>query len=107
MGALTLYSQNMICMMNFKPPASHGNQISKAFLEISNFMCPLQGLGLLGSLGQNPLFFDPHSLQGVCLPWVLRLVWVCLIMYLSHSNPFCQAYGIVVLHGSNQVYTEP
>ena len=44
-----------------------GNRISKAFLEISNFMCPLQGLGLLRSLGQIPLFFDPHSLQGVYL----------------------------------------
>ena len=44
-----------------------GQPISRSFLEISNFMCPLQGLGLLGSLGQIPLFFDPHSLQGVYL----------------------------------------
>ena len=67
MRAPTLYSRDLICMMNCEPPAFQGNQISKAFLEISNFMCPLQGLGLLGSLGQIPLFFDPHSLQGVYL----------------------------------------
>ena len=65
--ALTLYSQNVICMMKSETPASHGNWIPKAFLEIPNFMCPLQGLGLLGSLGQIPLFFDPHSLLGVYL----------------------------------------
>ena len=54
-------------MMNFEPPAFQGNRIPEAFLEISNFMCPLQGPGLLGSLGQIPLFLDPHSLQGVYL----------------------------------------
>ena len=52
---------------NSLPTAPHGNRISKAFLEIPNFMCPLQGLGLLGSMGQIPLFLDPHLLQGVYL----------------------------------------
>ena len=49
--ATTLYSRNMICMMTIELPASHCNRISKASLEIPNFMCPLQGLGLLCSLG--------------------------------------------------------
>ena len=53
--------------MNSEPPASHGNRIPKAFLEMPNFMCPLQGLGLLGSLGHISFLFDPDSLEGVYL----------------------------------------
>ena len=61
MGAPTLHSQISFCMMNCEPPAFQGNRIPKAFIEISNFMCPLQGLGLLGSLGQIPLLTLIHS----------------------------------------------
>ena len=36
--------------------ASHRNRISRNVFEIQNFTCPLQRLGLLGSLGQIPWF---------------------------------------------------
>ena len=51
----------------FRAASVSGQPDLQSFLEISNFMCPLQGLGLLGSLGQILLFLDPHSLQGVYL----------------------------------------
>ena len=60
----------------------------------------------VGFFGSNSLVLCP-SFTPRCLLWVLRLGWVCFRTYLSHLNLFCQAYGIVVLHGSNQVYREP
>ena len=104
MGAKPVQITDMICMTNLKPPASHRNRISQTFFEIQNFTCPRHGLGLLGSLRQMSLIFDPHSLQGIYLGY---LDWVGYASYPSHLNLFCQAYGIVVLHGSNQLYTEP
>ena len=77
MTATTLYSSDLICMMNSEALASHGDRIAKAFFEIRNFMCPLQGLGLLGSLGQITLFFDPHSFQGVYLGYSDLFGYAC------------------------------
>ena len=63
-GATTLFSVYVICKMNLGPPASQQNRKP---LGIHNFTCPLQGLGLLRSLGHLPLSLDPNSLQGVYL----------------------------------------
>ena len=65
MNSTALYVQLMVCLSSSELPAAHRNRIAKTFFELYTFMCPLQGLGLLGSLGHIPLYLDPHSLQGV------------------------------------------
>ena len=55
MGAPTLYSQNMICLMNSNPPASHGNRIPEAFFRHLKFHVSTSGTWFVGFVGSNSL----------------------------------------------------
>ena len=58
------------CYDDFPAASVSLEQEVQNVFDIQNVKCLLQGLGLLNSLGQIPLFPDPHSLQGVYLGYL-------------------------------------
>ena len=65
---LTCGAHNTKPLLSFERLTASGSL--KLPLRSRNIMCPLPGLGLLGSLCQIPLLLDPRSLQGVYLGYL-------------------------------------